>query len=188
MASKKKNNTGLVVTMLIVSVVGGALVGAYVMTTPDAQHIPTALKRDPSTVSAKETDQSTGYRLTARNDGSFGKIKVEIPRGQDARTFLVNAYLNDLHSKGLGNKDAKLLGVSVVNGVAYLDFNQAFSETYGTDDEGTVLNGINGTLAQFPEIKKAQYRINGQNMDTLGNVPLNEPQDVRGSTSAIATP
>jgi len=186
MASKKKNNTGLVVTMLIVSVVGGALVGAYVMTTPDAQHIPTALKRDPSTVSAKETDQSTGYRLTPRNDGSFGRIKVDIPRGQNARTFLVNAYLDDLHAKGLGNKNAKLLGVSVINGVAYLDFNQAFSETYGTDDEGTVLNGIQQTLAQFPEIQKMQLRINGQNMESLGNVDLSKPLPIRETQSTPA--
>ena len=72
MASKKKNNTGLVIAMLALSIVGGALVGAYVMTTPDAQHIPIGMRRSNDIVSAKSAPQSTGDRYTARmnKDGS----------------------------------------------------------------------------------------------------------------------
>jgi hypothetical protein len=182
MASKKKNNTGLVIAMLFVSVVGGALVGAYVMTTPDAQHIPVGLRRPSDVVSAKSLPQSTGDRITARigKDGlvGFDASQVVIPKGADARVFLVNEFLKDLHTKGLGNKDARAVGVDLHNGLATIDFSPEFGDTTGTMDEATILNGILTTLGQFSDIDKVQFRVNGKPMDSLGNIDLSTPQNV----------
>jgi spore germination protein GerM len=94
--------------------------------------------------------------------------------------FLVNEYLNQLHARGLGDKSARVIGIDVRNGTAFLAFNPAFEQTYGTSDEGIVLNGILRTLSQFPEIEKVQFEIDGKPMDTLGNIDLSQPQIVTG--------
>jgi|SRR5579885_348095 len=189
MASKKSKTTGTVVVMLIVSIVGGALIGAYVMSTPDALHVPADLRRQDQ-VAAKTQDQH-GKRFIPSAD-QHGQLKLDgrvvtIPKGEDPHVYLVNQYLDDLHAKGLGKKDARLLGVDVRGGTAYADFNQSFDETYGTSDEGNVLNGILTTFGQFPEIDRVQFEIDGKPMETTGNVDLSQPQDVIRNPNGTST-
>jgi len=178
MASKKSKNTGLIVALLIVSIAGGAVMGAYVVSTPGALHVAQDMLREkPTSKAPKEPPQ----RLIPHYDNgnlTFEKQHVAIPASEDARVFLVNDYLSQLHKQGLGNPKARALGIDMHGGVAYLDFNNEFEDSYGTMDEGTVLNGILTTLGQFPEIDKVQFEINGKSLDSFGNIDLTQPQDV----------
>lgn len=189
MASRKSRNNGVIGSLLLISLVGGAVMGAYVITTPDARKVPANLRRVDRT-SAKNADMV--HALVPKMHGhdlSFEKHNVVAPDGVDQRVFVVNEYLKELHSKGIGDAKAKAVGIDVRNGIAYLDFNSAFEETYGTEDEGVVLNGILTSLGQFPEIEKVQFEIDGKAMDSLGDVDLTEPQPVirQGSNSALAS-
>lgn len=180
MASKKSKNTGIVITLLVISIAGGAALGAYVVETPAALHVPTSERK--VKVLAKEPSQGPMKLVPhVEKDGtvSFDRQSITIPHGQDPRVYLVNEYLKTLHAQGLGDKDARALGIYISSdGIAHLDFNQAFDESYGSMDEGTVLNGIEATLGQFPEIDQIQFEIDNKPMQTTGNIDLSQPVPV----------
>ena len=181
MASKKSKNTGLVVILLMLSIAGGVVLGAYVVTTPNALHVPIDMRREKPVAAHKETQGPTDRLVPiVDKDGvaHFEHQKVNIPKGVDPKVFLLNDYLEELHSRGLGDKNARALGVDVHDRIAYVDFNRAFEQTYGTMDEGNVLRGIESVLGQFPEIDKVAFYIEGKPMETTGNVDLTQPQDV----------
>lgn len=178
MASRKSKNNGVIASLLLISLVGGAVMGAYVVTTPNARKVPADLRREDRT-SAKSPDKV--HALVPRMNGhdlSFEKHDVTAPDGVDRRVFVVNEYLKELHSKDIGNAKARAIGIDVRDGTAYLDFNSSFEETYGTEDEATVVNGILTTLGQFPEIERVQFEIEGKAMDSLGDLDLSTPQPV----------
>jgi hypothetical protein len=181
MAKKKSKNTGLIVTLLVASLAGGALIGAYVVKAPNVQ----PLGRPLPDVTASRIVQ-TGTKVIPRSDidgnTKFAYQKIDIPAGNDPRVYLVNEYLRQLHEKGLGDNSARAIGIDVRDRIAYLSFNRAFEETYGTFDEATVINGILTTLGQFDGIAKVVFEIDGKPMDTLGNVDLTEAQMVKRPT------
>ena len=183
MASKKSKNTGLAIVLLIASVAGGIVMGAYVIDTPAAQHVTDVVKKETTpkeSVSSRREQTINRLIPHAGKDGiaTFEPQQITIPAGEDPRVYLVNDYLKQLHDKGLGNKNAKLLGIDVRNRIAYADFNRAFDESYGTMDEANVLRGIEATLGQFPEIDKIAFQVDGKAMDTTGNIDLTDPQNV----------
>lgn len=178
MASKKSKNTGLVITMLVVSIVGGALLGVYVVDTPAAARVPQDLRREKPVVKTTQVPGRLVPRVQKDGRVTFQLENVKVPAGQDERVFLINDLLKQLHDHGLGDSNARALGVDVHDRIAYIDFNSAFEKTYGTMDEGTVLNGILSTMGQFSNIDKVKFEINGKSMETLGNVDLTEAQDV----------
>jgi hypothetical protein len=194
MASRKSNKIPIIASLLIVSLLGGAVTSAYVLTTPAAQHVPPDLRRaDKAQAKAPTNSQANEKRIVPRTGSegtTFATADIKFPPGVDHRVYLVNDYLGQLHGKGLGKPDAKALGVDVRDGTAYLDLNSAFDETYGTQDEGTVLNGILTVLGQYPEIDQVQFEINGKPMETTGNVDLTVPQPVirPGRTVPVVVP
>lgn len=103
------------------------------------------------------------------------KIEQPVPDGEDPIVFSINEFL---HNTKITSSDARLLSEHVKAGVVALSFNGAFAQTYGSTDEGTLLNGISATLSQFPQIKKVEYFADGKPIDTLGNVDLSVPLDV----------
>jgi germination protein M len=178
MASKKSKNTGLVVTLLIVSLAGGAVMGAYVINTPNALHVPADMRRQKVAAHTTAAPQRLVPHVAKDGTTTFTVQDIKIPAGEDERAYLVNDYLKQVHASGLGNKDAKALGVDVRDGTAYVDFNKAFDESFGTMDEATLINGILRTLGQYPEIEKVQFSIDGKPMETTGNIDLTSPQPV----------
>ena len=183
MANERSSNRGLIATVLALSLVGGTLLGAYVMTTPDARRVPDALRRQSG---ARKPDGAKA--LVPRYVGdklTMVKHEVKVPQGQDARVHLVNEFLRE--SK-IAAPDARAIGIDVRDGVAFLDFNQAFDQTHGTDDEGILVNGILATLGQFPEIERVQFQVNSEPITTLGNLDLSFPQPVlhAGESEAVS--
>jgi len=180
MASRKSNKIPIIASLLLVSLVGGSVMGAYVLTTPVAQHVPPALRRV-TTATAKEPsgeERRVVPHASASGGTKFETADIKFPPGVDHRVYLVNDFLGQLHGKGLGNPDAKAIGIDVRDGTAYLDFNRAFDESTGSNDEGTILNGILLALGQYPDINQVQFEVEGKPMESLGNVDLTTPQPV----------
>ncbi len=117
--------------------------------------------------------------FTPKMDGATPVLEeqhLDVPKGEDPAVFSVNEFLTRSHVTPDG---AKLLGVDVdPEGVATLSFNQKFRQSYGSTDEKTLLDGIRSSLGQFPKIKRIRFTIEGEILESLGNVDLSEPIDV----------
>lgn len=177
-----KSKNGLIGTLLVVGLVGGVMVGAYVISTPNAQRVQDSQRRGkqvpaPDVAVTRPTQQKphTFRPEFVGGDLVLNEQVLEIPAGQDAKVYSVNEFLSHAQIAPAGSR---LLGVQVKDGVAYLDFNKDFDTTYGTAEEQVLVNGILATMAQFPDVDKVQFQIEGKAMDTMGNIDLSTPQPV----------
>lgn len=119
--------------------------------------------------------------LTPRYEGSDLKLDekdAKAPEGTDGMVHVINTYLDQVPAVP---KDARLKTLTMDGGTAMLSFSSSFERTYGTDDEQTIIKGVLSSLAQFPEVKKAKFLVEGKPMETIGNVDLTEPLDVEKS-------
>ncbi|MFN3699563.1 MAG: GerMN domain-containing protein [Dictyoglomus sp.] len=104
------------------------------------------------------------------------------------RIFKENIYkktLQQLIEISLENKDnfpipkgTKLLGLSVKDSIAYVNFSEEFRKNHPGGSLGELLTiySIVNTLTEFPEIKKVQILINGAILETLaGHIDLTSP-------------
>jgi len=114
----------------------------------------------------------------------FTRTAAQVPDDEDARAYVVNRFLENSRVVG---PNAHLMSLEVRDGIAYLYFNQEMNQTFGTDDESTLLNGILTTLGQFPEINSALFYSEGKRIDSFGNVDLTTPQTVIRDASSDST-
>jgi hypothetical protein len=173
------------IALLLVGAGGVYAVGVYIGKTPEAQKIPSPLRRDSqSTEHSKPSNQATGHQkssavvLTPKSKGgdvSFDATTEDVPEGTDAMVFAVNRYLENSHIVPSG---AKAIGAEIKGGVAYIDCTEAMDKTYGSSDEMTLLKGLGKTLAQFPGVTKMQFLVSGKPISSFGNVSLDSPVDV----------
>ncbi|MBP2655762.1 MAG: Sporulation and spore germination [Firmicutes bacterium] len=72
----------------------------------------------------------------------------------------------------------KLKGLSVKDGIAYVDFNDKLTKNSGggSADEILIVAAIVDTLTEFPDIEKVQIMVEGKKVDTLtGHLDVSEP-------------
>lgn len=105
----------------------------------------------------------------------FDKTEKASPEGKDPMVFAVNEFL--AQSK-VAPEAARAQTCAIKDGVATIEFSKEFDRTYGTEDEHTIVEGILRTMGQFPEIQSVQFNVNGQPLETLGNIDLTTPQPV----------
>jgi hypothetical protein len=151
--------------MAALIVLGG--VTTYALMSP--RQIPSDLSKD----KPKQVKQ-----LTPKYDkGSltFEESQAVAPAGTDPMAQVVNDYLDKVPAVP---KDAQLLDVKMEGATAVLNFNDAFRAGYGTEDEQIVIQGILSSLAQFSEVQNVLFKINGQPLESIGNIDLSEPQPV----------
>jgi germination protein M len=77
-------------------------------------------------------------------------------------------------------KEAKLISIEVVDGVAYVNFNQDFQAKHwgGSTGELMTLYSITNSLAKLPEIEQAQFLLEGKKVESiLGHAVTSEPID-----------
>ena len=131
--------------------------------------VPTTHKQDPGKIQV----------LKPRFEGQdlkYDRHEAVVPEGQNKMVFAVNQYLKE--SK-VAPAAAQATKASIdKRGDLTLEFNSDFDRTYGTEDERTLVDGILRTLGQFSEINSVRFTINGQQMETLGNIDLTTPQAV----------
>jgi len=75
-------------------------------------------------------------------------------------------------------KEAKLISLEVVDGIAYVNFNQEFQTKHwgGSAGETMTLYSITNSLAKLPGIEKVQFLIEGKKEDAiLGHTDTTEP-------------
>ena len=75
-------------------------------------------------------------------------------------------------------KEAKLISIEVVDGVAYVNFNQDFQAKHwgGSTGEAMTLYSITNSLAELPEIEQVQFLLEGKKVESiLGHAITSEP-------------
>lgn len=188
--------TLLTVTFLGVAVVGG--LAAYVKFAP-ADKVPANQHRDigqkrlpaPEVSIHRSNAAASGkvFVFTPRYEGSelkFDSAEVDVPGDQEPAVFAVNEFLR---ASKIPDEAARLLSIDLQDNVATLSFNEAFAGGYGSDDEHTLLDGLRTTLGQFEPIEKFRILIDGQAIESLGNVELSELDVIRPSkTGATSSP
>lgn len=165
-----------------VCVVGG--LAAYIQTTPNARAMPESERR---TTRGDETPpKEPGVQVLARPkdevevlhpeyvDGElrYTKSSARTPPGQDPPVYAVNEFLS---ATGLVPKGARALSCRIDDGVAVIDFSPEFDQTYGTEDERTIVDGVLRAMGQFPGVRYVQFEVRGNPMETLGNLDLTLP-------------
>ncbi|HEY3780009.1 MAG TPA: GerMN domain-containing protein [Fimbriimonadaceae bacterium] len=116
------------------------------------------------------------YTPIASSSTKIGFVKTPVSSsGSDAKVYVINKFLE---TTKIADPSAKLLSVTVNDGVASLYFNAEMNKTVGTDDEQTLLEGILKNLSQFPDIKSALFFADGKQIETFGNSDLTEAQPV----------
>jgi len=110
-----------------------------------------------------------------------------MPAGSNPMVFAVNEYLKQIPAVP---KDARLVGVEVIDHTAIMQFNRVFGETtYGSEDEKTVLDGLCATMGMFPDVSQIKLEAEGKGIDSLGHVELGDPLPVtRLSKASSAKP
>jgi germination protein M len=63
--------------------------------------------------------------------------------------------------------DAKILGMSIVDGIAKVDFNNALLECKDALSESNMIQGLVMTLSGFSTIDKVQFMFNGQILEKM---------------------
>lgn len=179
--STSRNNTGLWI-LLVAGLAVTTSLTVYVRTTP-ASRVPEDSRRlyrddeepplSPANPRAQEVTVLTP--VTINGELQFDRATETAPPGTDAMVYAVNRYIENTELA----PGAKLIDARAHDGILVLTFNEAFDRTYGTMDEGAMVNGILETVAQFDDVSKVQFMIGERPMATMGNIDLTQPQDVR---------
>ncbi len=190
MATKKtqaKSKGSPFIGLVIVGVLGLGSLAAYVKY-GGADKVPVEIRKVPSLQQPANKDegktQTKVELVTPTREGmdlKLGKHESDVPAGEDPRLFAINHFLREA---GFVPEEAKAVGIDIRDHVAYVDVTKAFNQTYGTMEEETLLKGLSATLAQFKDIDKVQFLLEGKPIETFGNVDLTEPLSVRPANSS----
>lgn len=147
---------------------------------------PTKKEKPQSTVTTpkeKPTENLTTtaslYFVVVDSDGSIVRkvVKRKLPKTDSPLTNAINALLagptpeeTNKNCMTLIPEGTKLLGASVKNGVATLNFNENFEfNTIGVEGYIGQLMQIVYTATEFSTVKSVQFLIEGQHKDYLGS-------------------
>lgn len=171
-----------------VCVVGG--LAAYLQTTPDARAMPVSERR--LTRGDEPPPEAPDVQVSAQPKGEvevlhpeyvdgelrYTKSNARTPAGQDPHVYAVNEFLG---ATGLVPAGARALSCRIAGAVATLDFSPEFDQTYGTEDERTIVDGVLRAMGQFPGVRFVQFHVRGKPMETLGNLDLTLPLKIPAS-------
>lgn len=185
---KKKSSKGPILGLIAIGVLGLGSLAAYVKF-GGASKVPESVKvaslKQPSS-QGESSGKEQVELLSPKREGmdlKLGSHKSDVPAGVDARLYALNHYIRE---SGIMPKEAKAVGIQVKDRVALVDVTPEFNQTYGSLDEETLLKGLCGSLAQFRDIDKVQFFVEGKTVETLGNVDLTEPIPVRAPSKSTS--
>jgi spore germination protein GerM len=71
----------------------------------------------------------------------------------------------------------KINSIVVENGLAKIDLSKEFIEDKITSDteDNLLIYSIVNTLTEFPEVNSVSFYIDGEKLDTLGELDISEP-------------
>ena len=117
------------------------------------------------------------------NQATLRPVECEVPGDQDPAEGALRLLFEQGDEGGLVNpipKGTRLLSLEVKDGLATVNLSREFSDNFtgGSEEEALTIGAILRTLGQFPEIKKVQFKLEGEALDTLGHLDFSGPQDV----------
>lgn len=123
------------------------------------------------------TRTATLYFVSIGSDGSINRaaVKRQLPKSDSPLTDAIKALLagpvpGEKNSMSLIPAGSKLIGASVKNGIATLNFNENFEfNTYGVEGSIGQLMQIVYTSTEFSTVKSVQFLIEGEKKDYLGS-------------------
>lgn len=163
----------LYLAIIVVGLAVLAAVAAYVQLAP-AKKVPEAIRRAESADRAVRPSQEVNVLTPRYEDGDlkFESKPLRTERGQDPMLAAINGFLAEAK---VAPAEAKCRSARREGDLVVLDFSAAFGQTYGAEDEQTLLGGIANTLAQFPGVKRFRITVEGRPIETLGNIELTDP-------------
>ena len=170
--SNQRSSSSLVIGVLMIGAVGlvGWMAYANLNSVPD---VPEPGPGKVDFVPPDQVDEPKGVTLftPAFGNGELGFDTSEgtVPSGTDARVYAINMYLRTLDAVPAA---AEAVSCTIEDGVATLDFNDEFRQTYGTEDEMILYTGILRLMGQFDEVDWVRFLADGEPIDTLGNLDL----------------
>ena len=117
---------------------------------------------------------------------SFTKMEVTVPENGDPKLVAVNEFLR---ASEIAPTGAHALLVDIRDdGIAMIEFNKAFDQTYGTFDEKKLLDGLAAAMGQFPDVNAFTLYFEDQPVKTLGSADLTSPIKVIRPNAVPMTP
>lgn len=124
------------------------------------------------------------YRIAFEgNEAKLRPVEVEVPGEEVPAEGALRRLFEQGDEGDLVNpipKGTRLLSLKVKDGVATVDLSREFSDNFtgGSEEEALTIGAILRTLGQFPEIKKVQFKLEGEPLETLGHLDFSGPQGV----------
>lgn len=118
-------------------------------------------------------DQDAMYLVPEEREVVAGNKKIE--------EVVIEELIKGPRKAGLFQtvpKEAKLISIEVVDGIAYVNFNQEFQTKHwgGSAGEAMTLYSITNSLAKLPGIEKVQFLLEGKKQEAiLGHADTTEP-------------
>ncbi len=182
----QKNSNGLAIVVIVLGLTTLGALGYYVIQ-PSMRRVPIEESKD-----AVEQTPPPDFEIAVKPRAEHEKVsilspefsgdemvftrqQVDVPAGVDPHSFVVNSYLEKIPAVP---KEARVISVTVKDGIAEANFNESLRAGYGTEDEQMIVNGILASLGAFPDIKAVRILIDGSPVETLGNIEIKDPQPV----------
>lgn len=177
---KLSNRIALPIGIILASSLGLGALTLYVLKEPHAvtpapvsQPQPTANSK--SAAIAPRSAGQTYYAYLPKMTKAgivFDQIELKSQSSADPMADAMNEFLADTH---IAPPDARCVSTEIKDGVATVNFNEAFRQTYGSFDEKLLLDGIRRNASQFEKVGSIVIEVNGQPLDTLGSGDLSKP-------------
>lgn len=139
--------------------------------------------------------QETPVKVTLYfSDSQAQKLMPEereiIKKGESIEEAVIKELIKGPAKEGLLKtipESTRLLSLSVVDGVAYVNFSKEIQTKHwgGSSGEGNTIYSVTNTLAQFEGIKKVQFLVEGKKVESLlghmdTSVPVEPKMDMVG--------
>lgn len=108
-------------------------------------------------------------------------LQREVVKGNETlEELVINELMKGREGNGSGSpipQGTRLLGVSVVDEVAYVNFSKEFQTKHwgGTTGESHTVFAIVNSLCKLEGIEKVQFMLEGDPLETLGHMDLTRP-------------
>ncbi|MGB9860069.1 MAG: GerMN domain-containing protein [Moorellaceae bacterium] len=186
-ANKRKWGIGLVLLVLGIALAGYGVKavaerGEGAAQLPSASPGSEAGKREQSEQPAPAKAKITLY-FADRQAMFLVPEEREVVLGKDdtLEAVVIRELIKGPQKEGLARtlpEGTRLLGVKVVEGVAYVDFSREFKTKHwgGSAGESMTLYSVVNSLGKLPGIKKVQFLLEGQKEESiLGHADTTEP-------------
>ncbi len=116
--------------------------------------------------------------LSGSNGSDSNNAAVTNPDKQVGRVSKVDSLNKAIKEKSFDQKGVRVLDVTVENGNAIVDMNNAVRYNWGSQEESEFLSMMKDVLGKFDSINTFQIRVDGEILKTLSHFEV-DPVKVR---------